>query len=205
NWGVAPPRKATAPRRDPRLRLNRDSTCKAAGSVIECQNQILGERVGVVGTEFDLHYQSERVPGRNIAYKVEIPLSEAQLPDGVLVLEREMGRAGHFSPQSFPPLPNQSTSFTWNGENAYGQVVQGQQPITVRIGYTYRAEYGSPSRFGHDAGDAITGSQSRREITMWRTWRAVVGAFDERGIGLGGWTLSPHHAHIPTHPGGYPR
>src|SRR5262249_11708952 len=89
HWGGAPPRKATAPRRDPRLRLNRDSTCKAAGSVIECQNQILGERVGVVGTEFDLHYQSERVPGRNIAYKVEIPLSEAQLPDGVLGIELE--------------------------------------------------------------------------------------------------------------------
>src|SRR6266850_7889692 len=69
-------------------------------------------------------------------------------------------------------------------------------PITVRIGYVYPAEYGTTNRFGHDSGDAITGSRTRNEITMFRTWRDLVGAFDERGIGLGGWTFSPQHTYI---------
>src|SRR5262249_55055226 len=88
NWGIQPPDTATAPRQDPRIRKDRDEACEATGSVIECQNQILGEALGVVGTEFTLHYQSERVPGRNI--KVEIPLSDAQLPEGLLRIELEV-------------------------------------------------------------------------------------------------------------------
>jgi hypothetical protein len=131
--------------RDPLKRNNRDNTCKAAGSVIECQNQILGEALGVIGTPFELHYQSERVPGRNIAYTVEIPLSDAQLPDGVTDIQLEVSVAGQFHTQQFPAVQNQRTTFTWNGENAYGQLVQGEQPITIRVGYTYQAEYGPSS------------------------------------------------------------
>jgi RHS repeat-associated protein len=197
NWGIKPPDTATEPDLDPNKFTDRDCVSQTAGSVIECPNQILGEVLGVVGTPFELNYGSERVPGRNIAYKIEIPLSGPQLPDKLKRIELEVSVAGQLHAQTFPAAPDQRTTFTWNGENAYGQVLQGQQPITVRIGYTYPAEYGFTNRFGHDAGDAITGSRTRMEITLWRSWRDLVGAFDERGIGLGGWTLSPHHTYVP--------
>lgn len=40
------------------------------GSVIGCQNQTLGEDVTIVGTDFSLHYQSDRLPGRSDANAV---------------------------------------------------------------------------------------------------------------------------------------
>lgn len=40
-----------------------DAVCTAAGSVIGCENQSLGEVVPITGTPFRLHYQSDRVAG----------------------------------------------------------------------------------------------------------------------------------------------
>ena len=45
-----------------------DNPCsQSGGSVIACQNQSLGEDVPIVGTDFSLHYQSDRLPGRSDA------------------------------------------------------------------------------------------------------------------------------------------
>ena len=197
NWPLLPPDGAEAARRDARRRNLQDQCCQTAGSIIESQNQILGEVLGVVGTGFALHYQSERAPGRNEAYRVDIPLSDASIPPSLKRIDLEIGVAGQFHKKSFPAASNQQTSFVWDGKNAYGQVLQGEQPITVRIGYTYSAGYGATQRFGYSGTDLITGSRSRGEVTLWRTWRDLVGAFDTRGVGLGGWTLSPHHTFTP--------
>ena len=80
NWGVIPPDDAEYPGEDPEPEDLLNEACTVGGnSIIECQNQILGEAVGVVGTAFALHYQSDRVPGRRSAYTVDIPL-RAQRP-----------------------------------------------------------------------------------------------------------------------------
>jgi len=197
NWDPMPPNDSEFPGRDPQTDAPPDEQCSTQGSIIGCQGQVLGEVLGVVGTEFTLHYQSERTPGRNEAYRVSIPLSDAIVPPSLRRIELEISVAGQFHKKSFAPTTNQQTSFVWDGKNAYGQVLQGQQPITVRIGYTYPGVYGASARFGSAATDAITGSRSRQEVTLWRTWRSRVGAFDARGVGLGGWTLSPHHTYSP--------
>ncbi len=191
------PGDADQAEQDPKLSRPSDECCRQSGnSVIEVQNQILGEAVGVMGTPFTLHYQSERVPGRKLAYIVDIPLSGARLPASLRRIELEVSVAGQFTRETFPPSPNQSTQFTWDGKNAYGQTVQGTQPITVRIGYTYGTVYGAPSRFGN-AGPALSGNPSRAEVTIWRTWRDRIGSWDARGNGLGGWSLSAHHTYEP--------
>ena len=198
NWPNMPPPDAVFPGEDPRKDDPRDHDCKSAGSIIGCQNQTLGEALGVVGTPFALSYQSERVPGRREAYRLEIPLSGAAVPASLRGIELEVRVAGQLHQQSFSPAANQETSFTWDGKNAYRQAVQGDQPITVRIGYTYLAVRGYARRFGAEAIDSITGSQGRTELTLWRTWNDRIGAFDARGVGLGGWTLSAHHVYDPT-------
>jgi RHS repeat-associated protein len=197
NWGIAPPVGARPPRRNPRISRPQDHSCQRPGSIVECQNQILGEALGIVGTPFELHYQSERAPGRATGYEVDIPLSEADIPSDVIRIELEISVAGQFHQQSFPAAPNRSTTFTWDGKNAYGQFVQGEQPITVRIGYTYRPGYSATSRFGYGGTDAISGNAARTELTLWLTWHDRIGSFDARVAGLGGWTLSPNHVYEP--------
>ncbi|MBI3963156.1 MAG: RHS repeat-associated core domain-containing protein [Deinococcus sp.] len=44
-----------------------DNPCQQPGSIIAAQTQSLGETVGIVGTPFRLHYQSDRMPGRTAA------------------------------------------------------------------------------------------------------------------------------------------
>jgi hypothetical protein len=200
NWPALLPADARQARGDPKLYKALDCATTAAGSIIECQNQILAEALGVVGTRFGLHYQSERAPGRKVAYSLDIPLSDDQIPPSLRRINLEIKVAGRFFAQTFAPEPNQQTTFTWDGVNAYGQTLQGAQPITVRIGYTYGAVYGEGTRFGDFAAQALTASQAREEVTLWRTWqdRIGAGAWDARAAGLGGWTLSPHHAYDPA-------
>lgn len=198
NWSLMPPPDAEPPEEDPSLARPEDQCCRGSGSIIEIENQILGEAVLVSGTPYTLNYQSERVPGRKEAYSVEIPLSGLKIPASLRRIELEVSVAGQFSQQSFPPLINQNTRFVWDGRNAYGQLLQGMQPITIRIGYTYRFVYGTTSRFGDFGGEAISASPSREEVTLWRTFRGKIGTWNARGIGLGGWSLSPHHVYDPT-------
>jgi YD repeat-containing protein len=48
-----------------------DNQCgQSGGSIIGCQNQTLGEDVPIIGTDFSLHYQSDRLPGRSDANSV---------------------------------------------------------------------------------------------------------------------------------------
>ena len=129
---------SNAPANGPEADKHVDNSCKQAGnSTIECQNQILGETIGVIGTPFTLQYQSERVPGRKIAYQLAIPLSGPTLPGPVTQIELEIQIAGRLIRQSFPPSPNQKTTFTWDGKDVYGRTLQGSQAVTVRTGYTY--------------------------------------------------------------------
>lgn len=71
-WNISPldsdesKKKETIPR-----------TCKQSGSIIGCENQSLGEVVGITGTAFRLHYQSDRATGRNLVNPVAIAHAQA--------------------------------------------------------------------------------------------------------------------------------
>src|SRR5262249_42048035 len=186
----------------------RNSCPQSGNSLIECQNQILGEEVGVTGTPFTLHYASDRVPGRQASYSMVIPLSEATVPAPLDRIDLDILVAGQRIRQSFPPLPNQQTTFTWDSTDGYGRVVQGRQPITIRIGYHYPAAYlGAPGVLAATfavlgSGVPITGSEGAPQegITIWQEQHDSIGGWDARGVGLGGWSLSVHHAYDPVGP-----
>jgi YD repeat-containing protein len=199
NWPIAPPADAQDPRQpEARDKESQDQYCPASGSLIECQNQTLGEAIDIIGTPLSLHYRSDRVPGRKTPNILEIPLSGASLPTSVKGIELEVLVAGQRFTQTFDPAPNQTYTFAWNGLDAYGRMLQRSQPITVRIGYVYEGSYQRTERFGYSGnGIIITGSIARQELILWQEQRTTIGPWDARAQGLGGWTLNVHHAYDP--------
>src|SRR5262249_21706111 len=60
NWPFGPPSDAESPNQPhPKSDDREDKPCAGAGSLIECQNQVLGEMVDITGSRFSLHYRSD--------------------------------------------------------------------------------------------------------------------------------------------------
>lgn len=102
-----------------------------------------------------------------------------------------------FPQGSSTDLRNQIYTFTWDGKDAYGRILQGVQPATVRIGYTYCGSYQKTDKFGYNRGGMITGSSASQEVTLWQTYRVDIGPWDVGPYRLGGWTLNVHHFYDP--------
>ncbi len=182
---------------------DKDNPCPQTGnSVIECENQVLGERIGVVGMPFTLNYRSSRVPGRSAAKRLVIPLIGDTVPPGLVRIALEIRMAGRVFEDTFPATPNQQTVFDWDGKDAYGRVVQGLQPVSMFIGYMYGGVYRQPApggqSFGQPGAEPVTGVVTRVENTLALWQRTTLGAWDARAEGLGGWTLDVHHAYDPV-------
>ena len=201
NWPFGPPTDATAPDTPPPTSVEtiEQGICQENGSVIEAQNQILGETIEVVGTPYTLNYRSDRVAGRTLANTIEIQLSGATVPASLKRIELVIQVGGRTSSQNFPAQPEQKTTFTWDGQDAYGRTLQGSQPITGTIGYVYDGVYQQPSpfrlAFGLFGGAVITGNSTRQEIILSMPFARTIGTWDARGQSLGGWTLNRHHAY----------
>src|SRR6185436_15332678 len=123
---------------------------------------------------------SDRAAGYQAAYTLEIPLSGTSLPASVLSIELEIEVAGRRFEQSFPATPNQRTTFTWDGKDAYGRTIDGPQPITVNISYTYPAVYSSTSQFGAPASGAVTVVRAREQVKVTRIAPLFIGSFHGR-------------------------
>ncbi len=203
NWPFVPPSDAEAPTATAASDEPVDQCLdeEQVASVVECQNQILGETVPVVGTPFTLNYRSDRVDGHQGARTVRIAASDASIPASVEGIEVEMQIAGQTLRQTLPPGTNQDVSFTWDGLDVYGRALQGRQPFRASVGYVYDAEYATPAAaaqaFGVFGAAPISGDRVREKITIGQVLSGALGTMDARGWGLGGWTLSVHHAYDP--------
>lgn len=204
NYSIVAPREAQYPS----LNLSQLSDksipdpSTSCGSIIACENQALGESVGVTGTSFSLHYQSNRVVRGN-SHTLEIPLSGNTIPSVIRRIELEVSVAGKFFKESFSPSPNLSHSFVWDGKDYMGRTLQGVQQVNIRIAYVYNGYYSLPLNmamsFGFPSGIPIAGDiLSNREIFFWQGQSVSVGNLDARAHGLGAWTLSEHHFYDPA-------
>jgi RHS repeat-associated protein len=199
NWGVGPPDDAEPPKLpDPLPEYAEDSDCKP-GSIVDCQNQSLGESVPVAGTPFRLHYGSDRAPGNKTGNTLNIQLSDSTTPPNVVYIDLRVEVAGQYYYELFPNLPNQVVRYTWDGKDAYGRTVEGKQFIRVRIGYAYYATYQRSPRFGYSGnGIGITGTRSSVApviLTLWTGWEGTIGGNFQAARNIGGWSLDVHHAY----------
>jgi RHS repeat-associated protein len=173
-------------------------TCQA-GSVIECENQVLGENINIAGTPFSLNYRSNRVPGYRAPYAIDIPLSGASINPKAIRIELAVSIAGREFTQTFAPAANLKTTFIWDGLDAYGRAPTGAQQATVKVGWVYEMEYVQTRRFGYNGnGIPISSDPAREEITLWRPFAIPLQNLQAPRANLGGWTLSEQHAYDPV-------
>ena len=101
NWPDSPPPDVEPPDEpEPDTDEPEENPCDGIGSIIEIQNQILREQIGIVGAPFSLNYSSERVAGRNAHNRLTIPLSGATIPASLKRIELEITVAGDYRPHA---------------------------------------------------------------------------------------------------------
>lgn len=210
NWLIVSPDDAIKPGHTfDHVKPNGD--CKQAGSsTLGCEEQVLGEHLPITGVRFGMTYRSDRSPSRVAARQIKIPLTANNAPtdppNSLRRVEVKVDVDGNQSTHTLVgwaegtnPPTNQSWLYTWDGKDAFGRTLQGQHMATVSVGYVYKGVYGTTSRFGYNGnGTRMTGSQSRREITIWSDYKVNLGTWDDRTRGLGGWSLDVHHVYDPN-------
>jgi RHS repeat-associated protein len=203
NWPVRYPPGAAPPSRPLATPLSQlvDDPNKQCGSIIACENQTLGEALSVTGTPFGLHYQSDRTPGHLAAKALDISLTDETSNMKRVILHIEV--AGQRIKKDFVAAPNLTYPYIWDGQDGYGRKVQGEQPVTILIGYDYDLCYAPPAASNPSFSLPTSGSGGPGWGTsvcinriLWQQQRsALVGQWDSRAQHLGGWTLSAHHAY----------
>lgn len=198
NWPFGPPQGAQGPDEnqppDDDTKPPDKDDCATKGSIIRCQSQALGERIGILGAPFDLVYSSNYMPGRLGNATLRIPLSSSAVPTGLKHIELEVIIAGRKVESTHAAQPGQTTQFVWDGIDALGNTVNGQTAAKVRVGYAYDGVYQRTGRFASSGnGLSIDGSQTRQEVTLWREWTIDLGAYLSAPGDVGGWGLNILH------------
>lgn len=203
NMGTSCQQPCSAPGLTPTLEeYLAQGTCTQPGSIIECQNQVLGETIGVAGTPFTLNYRSDRTPARKERYTINIPVSGPTLSPNLQLITLEISVGGRLFKQAFYPIPNQRYTFTWDGKDVYGRVMQGRQTVYINVGYLYPLVYARTDRFGYNGngnvsvGGSVINGRAQFFI-LWQRWKDKIGAWDIRSAGLGGWSFDAHHTYSP--------
>jgi RHS repeat-associated protein len=179
-------------------------TTDSTGSIIGIQDQSLGQSLNIAGTPFTLNYNSSNTPGYKQANVLTLPLSGDTLPQGLQSIVLKVNVAGQEFDSTFIPSPNLMYKYIWNGEDAYGRSLNGEQPVTANIGYTYKLSYYALNRtsswnlvhFGEMIGE-WTLDTTREEGTVWTEWDGYVGVYDKQSEGTGGWSLDVHNSYDP--------
>lgn len=205
NYGFGTQQGAESPKQPtPTSDRKLDSPTCHIGSIIECENQTLGETIGITGTPFALRYSSERVSGRTAGNTLQIALSGTTPTVVPKAIELEISVAGTVFKKTFTPfVPNMTYEFPWDGKDAYGRIVQGQQIATIRLGYVYQGFYNRPPSqavtFGLPSGARVPGDiPARQDVTLWQEFSETLGlSVDQRVLSIGGWSLTAHHVYDP--------
>lgn len=175
-----------------------DNPKKRCGSIIGCENQTLGQVVGILGTAFKLYYQSDRVPGRREDYTRTFQVTDNDL--GTMEWARiEVRVAGRlWSKEWRPAEPNLEYTFTWDGKDGYGRFLQGPQPLDVRLSYAFPLRYQTTDRFGYKpTNPPLYISTTRTEFIIASRWVGTIGQWQTLPEGIGGWTLDVQHRYDP--------
>src|SRR5690606_26533673 len=202
-WPYAPPPDAVSPMLPYPSSDDVEESCETSGSIIECHNQVLGERIAVAGTPYTLNYRSDQTPGRARS-PITIPVTGATIPASMRGASVTVDIAGRRYEAHFDAEPNQSYVFNWDGRDVYGRPVSGLQTAVVTISHHYPLVYMEAlqdriSSWARASGSTQPlGSRNGQSVALRQRYTISVGAIDTRARGFGGWTLSAHHQYDPN-------
>lgn len=138
------------------------------GSIVQVENQILGESVPIVGVDFSLNYFSNWSQGRSGDYTINVPLAGAVPRDTIDSFDVFVYLGGttlqtlhHNNTQ-----PNFNFRYLWNGLDVNGIPVLGSQKFNVKV----------------------IENHSSMQIPIQD--EVVLGSFKAKLLGLGGWLPS---------------
>jgi RHS repeat-associated protein len=206
NWPFEPPNPSPPPDTDPPNPPTTGNPDCRSGSIIECQNQVLGESLDVSGAPYSLHYDSYGVQGRKADRSVTIPVSGNTVPgtlDGILL---EIWVAGKSVSQRFPAQPNQSYTYTWDGKDVYGRTVTGERGLRYKVCNLYRPVPASSAgsrrtvsvrSFLLPSWDMTNIGPGRSDFRFCVDGEVKLASWDDRAQGIGGWTPDILHQYDP--------
>ena len=190
------------------------------GSIIDCENQGLGEDVKITGTGLSLSYRSLRQLGRKAERAITLHLPTKISSEGLGIVY-EVYVAGQRLTQRTTSVSATDVTYVWDGRDAYKRPVQGAAPVLVRIGVIYHpvlsfvAVASGGRSFGTSSHGSTAGIYSRydncvtscpvpdgahvgSEFVAWTSWQGTLSSFTELPKGLGGWSLSNVHQYDPV-------
>ncbi|MFO7287793.1 MAG: PKD domain-containing protein, partial [Gammaproteobacteria bacterium] len=202
NWPYGPPPDAIPPNMPaPADEVSVDEMCEASGSIIDCLNRALGERLPVAGTPYTLNYRSDRVPG--IASRpIEIQVTGPFVPESLSAVIAVVRVEGRVYSQAFLPAPNQTFEWSWDGLDAYGRPVNGTAVADVEIQYLYPLLYLTPAQFAtswaraSESDNALV-TRGSRTVTIRQRYQFRLGSLHAKEQSVGGWWLSAQHVYHP--------
>lgn len=202
NWPYGPPPDAVPPRMSaPADEDAIEGSCEASGSIIDCHNRTLGERLPVAGTPYTLNYRSDRVPG--IATRpIEIPLTGPTVAESLELVMVQVLIEGRWYGGAFDPAPNLTFELSWDGLDAWGMPVNGTAVADVEISYLYPLRYLSAADLATSWGraseeDEPLVSRGSQTVTLRQRYSLRLGSLQAKEQSLGGWWLSAHHLYDP--------
>lgn len=182
--------------------------CHDKGSIIECENQALGERIAIPGTGLTLNYRSDRAPGRTTSSSFDVRLMDGVPPASLQKTELTVDIAGARHEMEFVPTET-SYRFNWDGLDWAGRPMTGTQTAHVRLTHVYPAVYRPGATTATSAWAKIpSGSASldaRRDGVVFQ----VSSVFDVllappidaswmmKDESVAGWEISSHHRYDP--------
>jgi RHS repeat-associated protein len=213
NYPYRLPDDAEPPRGKPPQRDESTGKCNTeSGSIINCQNQALGETVSFPGLP-SMNYRSDRVAARRWN-RLTIDVTGATYPGSILDIRLEIKVAGRKFSYSYSPDANIKQEFEWDGLDAYGRRLSGKQPYSYTIFYKYPTEYAVPRTLPSNSSGASldNGQQSfglagvggfsssvpaRADYDLSDTYTGYLGVEEINDLGPG-WSLENHHSYDPT-------
>jgi RHS repeat-associated protein len=193
-----------------RARGNPNDKARGHGSV-NLASQVFEETIPLVGVPMELHYSSARVPGYRVDAELRLPLIGDSVPENLIKVRVDMDVAGRRREFEYPTNTNQTAEFAWDGFDAYGRLLNDSQRAFFSHYYFYPRIYGGHRRgdqiidisqfaplFGNygDFSSTIAHNEVGQAVAI--NFDRILTIPDHRKVGLGGWSLTPHHRYDPV-------
>ena len=198
NFGVSLPNGAEKPTIDVSGDQHLNDCCRGHGSVIEMENQTVGEIVPVIGSPFSLAYNSGRVLGRaasrSLAFTAKVPSSANGVGYVISV-------AGNLF--TLPTASTTQQQFDWDGRDAYGRPVAGSSDVRIVANAYYPNVFGTAgtqplTSWGRLSISFFAGSPARGSVQLVLSSQTSIRLGDAHTAGDSGWMLDAEEHYDPA-------